>query len=62
MNVIIAKGIKSSGRALLFRGGNVTVTLSVRLLFLIRTSRDHMTRPQALTIYSDLLHRRFFLP
>ncbi len=37
---------KSSGRALLFRGGNVTVAaLPVRLLFLIRTSGDHMTRP-----------------
>ncbi len=36
----------SSGRALLFRGGNVTVTtLLVRLLFLIRTSRDYITRP-----------------
>ncbi len=37
---------KSSGRALLFRGGNVTVTtLLIRLLFLIRTSRDYITRP-----------------
>ncbi len=37
---------KSSGRALLFQGGNITVTtLPVRLLFLIRTSRDYITRP-----------------
>ncbi len=37
---------KSSGRALLFRGGDVTVTtLLVRFLFLIRTSRDYITRP-----------------
>ncbi len=36
---------KSSGRAL-FLGGDVTVTtLLIRLLFLIKTSRDHITRP-----------------
>ncbi len=48
--VITARGInlllfKSSGRALLFRGGNITVILFIRLLFLIRTSRGYITRP-----------------
>jgi hypothetical protein len=44
MNVIIARGIKSSGRALLFRGGDVTVTALPVRLFLIRTSKDYITR------------------
>jgi hypothetical protein len=45
MNIIITIGIKSLERALLFRGGNITVTTLPIRLFLIRTSRDYITRP-----------------